>query len=166
MKLTQCEQGHFYDADKYPDCPYCNTALRQDGQIGRLQDDAPQDAARAAAAPGPVTGWLVAVQGPGRGADLRLGEGRNPLGLAGDGTPATLEENAPLAARQAVLVYDPETGAFTLLPGDSRALCYLNGEALLQAQPLQAGDTLRLGETELQFVPFCGTFRWQGSAKA
>ena len=25
MKLTKCASGHFYDADKYPECPYCNT---------------------------------------------------------------------------------------------------------------------------------------------
>ena len=24
MKLTQCENGHFYDAEKYSFCPYCN----------------------------------------------------------------------------------------------------------------------------------------------
>ena len=28
MKLTKCDKGHFYDADKYPECPYCNTALQ------------------------------------------------------------------------------------------------------------------------------------------
>ena len=38
MKLTKCPNGHFYDADKHPECPYCNggleagsTAIRKSG---------------------------------------------------------------------------------------------------------------------------------------
>lgn len=33
MKLTKCENGHFYDGDKYPECPYCNTELLKDHSI-------------------------------------------------------------------------------------------------------------------------------------
>lgn len=33
MKLTKCASGHFYDADKYPECPYCNTGLQTDSSI-------------------------------------------------------------------------------------------------------------------------------------
>ena len=36
MKLTKCDKGHFYDADKYPECPYCNTALQKDGGSGTV----------------------------------------------------------------------------------------------------------------------------------
>ena len=35
MKLTKCASGHFYDADKYPECPYCNTGLQTDSSIVR-----------------------------------------------------------------------------------------------------------------------------------
>lgn len=35
MKLTKCASGHFYDADKYPECPYCNTGLQTDPSIVR-----------------------------------------------------------------------------------------------------------------------------------
>ena len=27
MKLTKCPNGHFYDADKHSECPYCNGGL-------------------------------------------------------------------------------------------------------------------------------------------
>ena len=33
MKLSKCESGHFYDSDKYPECPYCNTELLKDHSI-------------------------------------------------------------------------------------------------------------------------------------
>lgn len=88
MKLTKCENGHFYDGDKFPACPYCDPALQ--GESGIVQAGTAAPAATPAAAEGPVAGWLVAVAGPGRGRDLRIGEGRNYLGLSAEGAPQTL----------------------------------------------------------------------------
>ena len=114
-----------------------------------------------AAPAGPVTGWLVVLDGPAKGRDLRLGVGRSFLGLDVDGTPVTLSADAPLSARRAVLVYDEEKSAFTLLPGSSQELCYLGGDAVLTPQPLTGGETLRMGGAAMKFVPFCGAeFHW------
>ena len=139
MKLTKCEQGHFYDGEKYPACPYCNTDLQADTAIVRT---------RTAAAPaetgtpeGPVTGWMVVLDGA---------EG-----------PVTLNPDAPLGARMATVVYDEAVSLFTLLPGSSQQLCYLAGEAVLEPQPLLAGQELKLGASTLRFVPLCGSaFHW------
>lgn len=38
MKLTKCDQGHFFDADKYPACPYCNTDLQTESAIVRTNE--------------------------------------------------------------------------------------------------------------------------------
>ena len=156
MKLTKCENGHFYDGDKYPECPYCNTELLKDHSIVHAgAAEQPGPAAQAAAPAGPVAGWLVVLDGPARGRDLRLGVGRSFLGLDGDGTPVTL------SARQAAVVYDAEKNAFTLLPGSSQELCYLDDAAVLEAMPLAGGETLRLGGAALKFVPLCGAdFHW------
>ena len=161
MKLSKCESGHFYDSDKYPECPYCNTELQKDHSILH-EGEAEQPAAVDKAAPaGPVAGWLVVLDGVAKGRDLRLGIGRSFLGLDADGTPVTLSADAPLSARQAAVVYDAEKNAFTLLPGSSQELCYLGEDALLKPQPLTGGEVLRLGGAALQFVPFCGAdFHW------
>ena len=161
MKLTKCASGHFYDADKYPECPYCNTDLLKDHAIVH-EGEAEQPAAVDKAAPaGPVAGWLVVLDGAAKGRDLRLGIGRSFLGLDADGTPVTLSADAPLSARQAAVAYDAEKNAFTLLPGSSQELCYLGEDALLEPQPLTGGEVLRLGGAALQFVPFCGAdFHW------
>lgn len=158
MKLKKCDQGHFYDGDKFPACPYCNTDLKTETAIVHTSE-AP--AGEAAAPEGPVAGWLVVLDGPARGRDLRLGVGRSFLGLDAAGTPVTLSSDAPLGVRQAVVVYDPETDAFTLLPGSSQELCYLAGQAVLEPQPLTGGEELKLGAATLRFVPFCDAgFRW------
>lgn len=156
MKRTKCDNGHFYDGDKYPECPYCNPALKNDSGILQPQDAAVPEAR----ADGPVAGWLVVVEGPGRGADLRLGAGKNFLGTAPGGAPCRLSADAPLAARIAAVAYDPKDGSFTLVPGSASELCYHNGGNLLTPAPLAAGDTLTIGEATLRFVPFCGSFRW------
>ena len=161
MKLSKCESGHFYDSDKYPECPYCNTELLKD-HSNVHEGEAEQPAAVDKAAPaGPVAGWLVVLDGVARGRDLRLGIGRSFLGLDADGTPVTLSADAPLSARQAAVAYDAEKNAFTLLPGSSQELCYLGEDALLEPQPLTGGEVLRLGGAALQFVPFCSAdFHW------
>ena len=94
MKLTKCASGHFYDADKYPECPYCNTGLQTDPSIVRSgaaeesPEETPVEPAVPAAAPaGPVAGWLVVLDGEAKGRDLRLSVGRTFLGLDKDGTP-------------------------------------------------------------------------------
>ena len=108
-----------------------------------------------------MTGWLVVLDGPARGRDLRLGVGRTLLGADNAGQPATLSADAPLSARLAQLVYDPAEGSFTLLPGTAQELAYLEGKAVLEPRVLQGGEELRLLEHTLKFVPFCGTFRWE-----
>ena len=108
-----------------------------------------------------MTGWLVVLDGPARGRDLRLGVGRSFLGLDDAGAPITLSADAPLSARQAVVVYDAEKNSFVLLPGSSQELCYLGEEAVLAPCPLTGGETLRLGGAALTFVPLCGgAFHW------
>lgn len=127
----------------------------------RARQSCPAAAAQAAAPAGPVTGWLVVLDGPARGRDLRLGIGRSFLGLDDAGAPITLSADAPLSARQAVVVYDAEKNSFVLLPGSSQELCYLGEEAVLAPSPLTGGETLRLGGAALTFVPLCGgAFHW------
>lgn len=54
MKLTKCPNGHFYDADKHPECPYCNGGLEAGSAIAR--PGAAAEAGLAAASKGPVAG--------------------------------------------------------------------------------------------------------------
>ena len=98
MKLTKCEQGHFYDGDKYPACPYCNTDLQTETAIVHTSEGSAP--AQSASPDGPVAGWLVVLDGPARGRDLRLGVGRSFVGLDGAGAPVTLSPDAPLGARR------------------------------------------------------------------
>lgn len=163
MKLTKCPNGHFYDADKHSECPYCNGGLETGSAIAR--PGAAAEAGLAAAPKGPVTGWLVVLDGPARGQDLRLGEGRNFLGVDAAGNPAVLDANSPLAVRRGI-VYDPQDNNWCALPGSSNELCTLNGKSLIEKMPLTAGDTFAVGGAQLRFVPLCGPeFNWNAAPK-
>ena len=163
MKLTKCPNGHFYDADKHPECPYCNGGLEAGSAIAQPGTAAEVDLA---APKGPVAGWLVVLDGPARGQDLRLGEGRNFLGVDAAGNPAVLGANSPLAVRRGIVVYDPQDNNWCALPGSSNELCTLNGKSLIEKMPLTAGDTFAVGGAQLRFVPLCGTeFNWNAAPK-
>ena len=156
MKLTKCPNGHFYDADKHPECPYCNGGLEAGSAIAR--PGAAAEAGLAAASKGPVAGWLVVLDGPARGQDLRLGEGRNFLGVDAAGNPAVLDANSPLAVRRGIVVYDPQDNNWCALPGSSNELCTLNGKSLIEKMPLAAGDTFAVGR---RTAAFCAAV-WAG----
>ncbi len=164
MKLTKCPNGHFYDADKHPECPYCNGGLEAGSAIA--QPGTAAEAGFTAAPKGPVAGWLVVLDGPARGQDLRLGEGRNFLGVDAAGNPAVLDANSPLAVRRGIVVYDPQDNNWCALPGSSNELCTLNGKSLIEKMPLTAGDTFAVGGAQLRFVPLCGPeFNWNAAPK-
>ena len=164
MKLTKCPNGHFYDADKHPEGRYCNGGLEAGSAIAR--PGAAAEAGLAAASKGPVAGWLVVLDGPARGQDLRLGEGRNFLGVDAAGNPAVLDANSPLAVRRGIVVYDPQDNNWCALPGSSNELCTLNGKSLIEKMPLTAGDTFAVGGAQLRFVLLCGPeFNWNAAPK-
>lgn len=163
MKLTKCPNGHFYDADKHPECPYCNGGLEAGSAIVQPGTAAEVDLA---VPKGPVAGWLVVLDGPARGRDLRLGEGRNFLGVDAAGNPAVLDANSPLAVRRGIVVYDPQDNNWCALPGSSNELCTLNGKSLIEKMPLTVGDTFAVGGAQLRFVPLCGPeFNWNAAPK-
>jgi hypothetical protein len=126
---------------------------------------AAENCALAAAEPDPVTGWLIVMSGPGRGRSLPLGYGVHSVGRGEEQRVSVRFGDKRISRRSHVdVVYDANSRDFFVCPGHAggTALGYLNGQALLQPSPLRAGDRIKLGATELAFLPFCGAnFDWQ-----
>lgn len=111
----------------------------------------------------PVTGWLVVVEGVGRGRSFSLGYGTHSVGR-GEGQRVRLAfGDHSISRRHVVISYDPAGRTFYLSPVQGAALLPLhNGQPLLQPCPLDALDRIKLGKTELLFVPLCGpSFGWE-----
>jgi hypothetical protein len=110
----------------------------------------------------PVTGWLVVIEGPGRGACVSIGVGRNSIGRAASDR-ITLDFGDDTISREAhlVIVYDHRGRKFWVQSGQSQNLSYLDGNPILETTPLSSGADLQLGDTHLRFVAFCGEdFDW------
>lgn len=113
----------------------------------------------------PVVGWLVGVKGACCGVDYRLHSQRNFIGrgMAYDVNLPDMKVSRSAAAVQ--VVYDPLSNEFLVAPGASGAISYLNGSAILTVSKLNAYDKLRVGDSELLFIPFCGEkFVWEEKA--
>jgi FHA domain len=115
----------------------------------------------------PVAGWLVIVDGPGRGASVKVGYHVNSLGRdTNNRIPLNYGDNGISREKHVEVIYDPLGKLFYARPSGGTNLAYVDGKPLLAPVELKAGDVLRLGQTFLRFVPFCGPdFDWDSAEK-
>lgn len=113
----------------------------------------------------PVTGWLVVVDGPGRGRAISVGEQDNRIGRGG-GSPAprvilNFGDQGVSRTNAFIVRYDPKKRRFKVLPGEGTNIVYLNGDDLDSPSTLKTGDMIEVSETTLRFVGFCEeSFDW------
>ena len=111
---------------------------------------------------GLVVGWVVVLEGPGRGCSREIGYGNNTMGRSPSAT-ISLDFGDETISREkhCVLTYDPKGKNYFISPGDSRNLVYVNEAPVLSPTVLQTGDKVGLGNSLLTFVAFCGDdFDW------
>ncbi|SMR82327.1 FHA domain-containing protein [Aliiroseovarius halocynthiae] len=108
-------------------------------------------------------GWLVITEGPGRGTSFSLIEGLAQLGRNDDqAIQLDFGDNGISRAGHAVVAYNTEDRTCYLGHGGKANLVRLNGGPVLSTVPLSNGDMIRISDTTLRFVTFCGdNFDWQ-----
>ena len=111
----------------------------------------------------PVVGWLVVVEGPGKGRAGQLGYGSNSIGR-GETDRIKLDFGDDQISRSghAVVTYDPRGRKFYVQHGGGTNLTYLGDQPVLSPTELSALSHISIGNTVLRFVPLCGAeFDWQ-----
>ena len=120
--------------------------------------------ARVQAATGmdPVVGWLVQLTGENRGKTYEIHSERNTLGRA-NGMDICLKGDIGISRdTNGVVSYNPRNRGFHLIPGEGKAIIYVNGEEVLAPVELHAYDRIEISETALLFLPLCGEkFCWE-----
>jgi len=116
----------------------------------------------------PVTGWLVIIEGAGKGNQIPIGEQDNKAGRGGglDHPRLSLDfGDRGIPRNNAFTVrYNPKNRRFKLLPGEGSNIVYLNNDDLDGPVELNAGDIIEISETKLRFAPLCGEgFDWKDS---
>lgn len=128
----------------------------------KMHEEEAGDTESADAMADPVVGWLVIVDGPGKGNYLKLGNGQNSIGR---GTTERIRldfgDDQISRANHAMLTFDPRGREFYLQQGSGTNLAYLNDSPVLSPTRLESGNRITLGETTLLFAPLCGKeFSW------
>ena len=111
----------------------------------------------------PATGWLVATEGPGKGAVLTVGIGNNGVGR-GDGARVTIPFNDKEISRgqSFSVVYDPKHRRYYLLPGSGKTLVYFDEQPVLERLDLKSGMAFQVGQTTFRFIGLCDeNFDWE-----
>ncbi len=196
MSITICPNGHHYNTDDNPTCPYCEKVKSRDIRIGWYnpdsdslndipktepiygihdepmktvpltpQDDKTQIAFLKEDEPQPVVGWLVCIEGPDKGIDFCLQGVKSTIGRRKDSSVCLSDPRISRDGFPALVVYDDrKSHRFYLANGDSSSqnTVELQGNMLLGQSILNAYDKIRIEDTVLMFVPFCGEdFYWE-----
>lgn len=207
MAVVQCRNAHYYDDEKYQQCPHC-AALQekaaQDKQMAeqvsqarqiesyaaqyirqhsrsRTEDSKPQtpniqgrmpvessrevDDERAVSlyqkrgAAQYTVGWLVCVEGEEYGRDFPLYAGFNRIGRSGSNDIVLSDVQISMEEHCSV-IYEQKKNIFYLLPKAGN-LVYVRDDLVQQAQEIESGEVVAIGETRLELVVFCkGERRW------
>lgn len=189
MNLVRCENGHFYDSERFEECPHCNqttvSTVIQDEEGNKeytmpINDKEPENGLNVlvTGARGseedqntigyfgeipsePVVGWLVSIGGSHFGEDFKIKTGRNFIGRSESMDIVLSGDSSVSRDRHAILLYEPKSNLFLVQPGDSKELFYLNDKVVLMAEKIKAYDVLSIGETKLLFIPCCSEkFNW------
>ena len=116
----------------------------------------------------PVVGWLVVVEGLGRGQFRPIRYGQNAVGRGQD-LRICIDFGDQRISREphAFVIYDEVQRKFFIRDNGKSNIIRLNGNAVLTHAELHDRDVISIGETSLLFVSLCDqNFDWLASNAA
>jgi len=113
----------------------------------------------------PVVGWLVCIEGPDTGMDFPLHGAKSTIGRSKQSSVCLTDPKISRTGYPALIVYDDrKTHRFYLASGDasSQNNVELDGNMLLGQSIIEPYSEIRIEDSVLVFVPFCGDdFFWK-----
>ena len=109
--------------------------------------------------------FMVCIAGDNAGDSFTVAEGRNYI-ASGKDADIKLDKDSTVSAEcHAVVTYNPAENKFTLSAGTGRGITYLNGGQVDVSSELKADDRIKVGKSELLFIPVCSDkFKWEDKA--
>ena len=106
-----------------------------------------------------VVGWLVCTDGNDCGKDFRIHVDNNFVGRS-DNCDIVIRDPY-VSAQHFTITYDPLNDIYIASMSGGRAILYINGKPLTSDKILQKGDKLKVGQTELVFIPLESSYvKW------
>jgi hypothetical protein len=158
MNHRMCPNGHPLDPS-WEVCPYCRQAEAQGVKPVHVQADGGGAVAGKTMAVSldqvlgthvnkAVVGWLVCMQGPQKGQDYRLFDGRNVLGTAADCDVVVYDPF--VSARHCVIMVESAKSRYLIQDLDSRNHTFVNSKQIMK-QDLIDNDDIRVGNVHYRF---------------
>lgn len=175
MNLIQCKNGHYYNTDKFEECPHCmnkkmnipledTTGNRQDTIETFVPTNHILEKYEAADQKLP-TGWLVCIQGNMKGDCFTLFSGDNHIGRDTSMDVILFQEPTVSRCNHAIITYYDDTAQFVLSTElDTVTNVFCNNQPVTKEHPVTLfyHDRIQLGDCTLAFIPFCGdSFQWK-----
>ena len=133
-------------------------------------EPAPIDGPRAAPAEAALfpAGWIVVVEGAGRGHAFAVAAGVSTIGRGEDQTiRLDFGDRSISRENHASIAYDEEQNRFFIGHGGKSNIVRRNGHPVLSTEELDHADLIRIGKTTLRFVALCGPdFTWAEDTEA
>jgi len=110
-----------------------------------------------------LSGWLAVISEAGKGASYTLTFGMNTIGRSEENHVSIQNGDSSISReKHALIIYDYENNLYFIKHVDGQFLSYVNGEVLLDTKQLKANDRIKVGSTELIFIPLCSDkFKWE-----
>lgn len=109
----------------------------------------------------PVVAWLVGIKGVCIGQSFTLKTGRNQIGRH-PATDVNILGDMQISRSHCIITFEPNQQRFFLQPGEGSGITYCNDDAVLVPRELNRKDIIKIGASELLFVPLCDEeFRWE-----
>ena len=109
-------------------------------------------------------GWLVLIDGPGRGECFTLKSGVSQIGRDAQETVSIDYGDLSISRKNhASVAYDPDDHSFYVGHGGKANIVRLNGKPVLSTEQINDGDVIKIGETSLRLKTLCDeAFNWSG----
>lgn len=166
MQLTKCNNGHFYDAEKYSSCPHCKEkleeAMRQSENTvisGNNNDSFVNNKVNRSYTP--VCGWLVGISGEKYGYSFELLASDNSIG-SGKSNDIIISDDSYLCEKNhAIIIFDTSQNLFYVNIMNSEGAVYINNTEVKENMYIDYMDVLQLGGSSYMLVPLCRDgFTW------
>ncbi len=107
-------------------------------------------------------GWIIVVDGPGRGGSFPLVAGVSQIGRGPDqAVRLDFGDTSISRDNHASIAFDEEQQKFFIGHGGKSNLVRLNNKPVLSTEEMTHHDMIRIGETTLRFIALCGPdFSW------
>lgn len=181
MAIIQCPNKHYYDNQKFQECPHCknlqggageersvptvakfnsgDTSNSYNSVTRRSYDYSEADNSGKTQSiymknknSNPISGWLVCIKGENRGKSFELHIGNNFVGRSMK-SDVIINDLQVSRENHFSIIYEPKSCKFYVAPGAS--IIYLNSNRLDNSSPLKEDDVIQAGESKFVFIPFC-----------